>query len=112
MMIACEKGDVEIARTLLNAGADINATSKMVSLWSTAEGGCLLLTEAALYFQKQFGSTALSRACRFGHMELVIYLLKGGFTVDINIQSKVSGQQCSILKLLHYTHTDIASNIF
>lgn len=30
-MIACEKGDVEIVRTLLKAGADINATSKTVS---------------------------------------------------------------------------------
>lgn len=67
LMAAAERGSVDVARRLLNAGADVNATDK-------------------------YGSTALMAASSAGHTDVVKLLIAAGANVNMKTTGTYGGE--------------------
>jgi ankyrin repeat protein len=74
---ACEKGDVELVKKLLQEGEDINQIDYI-------------------------GGNGLHFACRYGHYEVVILLLDGG--IDIN--KETNGRSTPLEVTIDYVNQD------
>ena len=112
LMLAAENGHVEIARLLLDAGADKNLQNERDStaLMLAARNGHVeiarqLLKAGADIDQREFGDgyTALFFAAESGHVEIVQLLLEAGANKDLR------GRGCSALTLAEQRgHGDVA----
>jgi len=90
---AIESGDTEIAKTLIEKGADVNArydyseTPLIVSVLSNKEIVELLIRKGAnINAEDEFGETALYKAITFGEKEIAELLIKEG--ADFNASSE------------------------
>jgi ankyrin repeat protein len=90
LLIATQANDVEAARRLIAAGANVNAQDDLLDtpfLYAAAEGRLeiLRLTLAAgadLASRNRYGGTGLIPAAHHGHVEVVRELLKTAIAVD------------------------------
>lgn len=90
LLIATQNNDVEAARRLIAAGANVNAQDDLLDtpfLYAAAEGRLeiLRLTLAAgadLTSRNRYGGTGLIPAAHHGHLEVVRELLKTAIAVD------------------------------
>ncbi|XP_023802263.1 protein fem-1 homolog A, partial [Cyanistes caeruleus] len=89
LMISCYKGHREIARYLLEKGADVNRRSVKgnTALHDCAESGSLeilqlLLRSKARMEKDGYGMTPLLAASVTGHTNIVEYLIQGGLQQD------------------------------
>ena len=90
LLIATQNNDVEAARRLIAAGANVNAQDDLLDtpfLYAAAEGRLeiLRMTLAAgadLASRNRYGGTGLIPAAHHGHVEVVRELLKTSIAVD------------------------------
>lgn len=91
LLLATHADDVEIARALIKAGADVNAKDAMKDtpfLYAGAEGRDEILKlilatgKADLADTNRYGGTALIPAAHHGHPTTVTMLLQAGLEVD------------------------------
>jgi ankyrin repeat protein/serine/threonine protein kinase len=96
LMVASQLGFLEVVHVLLDAGADV---SRVGSKWQeTALQAAslhghgdivrvLIGAGADLYFQNDWGHTAVTQAAKGGHLEIVQYLLSVGCESDLHFVS-------------------------
>jgi ankyrin repeat protein len=91
LLIATRDNDIETARALIAAGADVNAKDQIADtpfLYAAAEGRLEILRmilatgRANLADTNRYGGTALIPAAHHGHPEVVRELLKTGIAVN------------------------------
>ena len=81
MLAACRKNDVETAKLLIDAGADVTKTDKVI----------LLVLKYACNLEVQFGTFPLLAACETGALECVKLLIDAG--VNIAKANKVQNRK-------------------
>ena len=91
LLIATRENDIETARALIAAGADVNAKDQIADtpfLYAAAEGRQEILEmilatgKANLADTNRYGGNALIPAAHHGHPDAVRVLLKAGIAVD------------------------------
>jgi uncharacterized protein len=90
LLIATQVNDIEAARQLIAAGANVNAQDDLLDtpfLYAAAEGRLEILrlalaAGADLTSRNRYGGTALIPAAHHGHVEVVRELLKTSIAVD------------------------------
>ncbi|AHI07202.1 ankyrin repeat domain protein [Bdellovibrio bacteriovorus W] len=95
LLIATFNDDIETARLLIEAGADVNAQDDKLDsplLYAGAEGRLQILkmilkAKPNFKIYNRYGGTALIPACERGHVEVVKELLKTD--IDINHKNKL-----------------------
>ncbi|CAE7212542.1 mask, partial [Symbiodinium pilosum] len=111
LLDSCARGNLQIARLLLEAGANKNAKDDLLrtALMLTAERGhveivrLLLQAGADKDMQDCLGETALTLAAQNGHVEIARLLLQAG--ADKDLQRHVG---CTALMIAaYYGHTEI-----
>ena len=116
LIMAASRGHVDCCRLLLDKGADPNAYgmfggTRHTALQSSVRGGHV---EAVKFFlergigpnEKQGSTSALHRACRWNHMEIVKILVAAG--ADITSRQEWSGNT-PYQFAVKYEHNDIAA---
>lgn len=88
LFVACEKGDVDLVKRLLDQGADIHHTCDndwektplIVAAWNGHIGvaATLLAANADPNYGRDSGKTALFYACSAGHSDVVRLLIENG----------------------------------
>ena len=110
LILAMEKGYVEIVKLLLEAGANANARDKdgnyalILAMEEGYVGIVKLLLEAGANTnaRDEYGWTALMNAARDGHVEIVKLLLEAG--ADVNATDKYGD---TVLELIPNSHEQI-----
>lgn len=111
LMRAAESGDVEMTRTLVEKGADVNArdTDKKTALMRAAERGyaevakILLSKRAEVNAKDDDRKTALMRAAEGGHAETVQELLGKG----ADIKARTYYEQDALMYAVDNGHADV-----
>ena len=112
LMWAVYQGHADVAKLLINKGADINAKldgGKTVLMFAAHRGrpsiGKLLIEKGAdVNAKSKYGSTALITAAANGHLDVVELLIEKGADVNVN-----AGNGATALKLAQQAgHAEIA----
>jgi ankyrin repeat protein len=94
LMVASKNGSINVAKTLIKAGANVNAKDKAggtalmyASLWGYVDLVKLLIDAGAdVNAKNSFGETALMWASEKGRTEVVKVLLEAGANVNVKEQ--------------------------
>ena len=101
LVIVSEKGYVEVAKALLDAGANKEVEDKVggvrsPSMWSPQQTQWCLLSDVAVYsLVSQDGKSVLDLASIYGHAEVVQALLDAG--ADKDAKSGEVGGGCEVM---------------
>ncbi|OCT67868.1 histone-lysine N-methyltransferase EHMT2 isoform X2 [Xenopus laevis] len=109
---AAQRGSLELCHILLQAGANINATDKVLRtpLLEAVVNNHIELTKylahcgACVYHKEEDGSTCLHHAAKSGNLELLCYLLSTG---QVNVNAQDNGGWTPIIWAAEHKHIDV-----
>ena len=114
IIIASERGNLEIVRYLVKNGADVNFIDACdgTALMEASESGNLEIVKylvengANIHFKNYRGETALMNASAKGNLEVVKYLIEKG--ADVNVISK---GYTALIVASDYSHLEVVKHL-
>ena len=97
LMIACQKGHLEVAKNLVNHKANVNCQDE-VCRWQLTDR--FIATYCSWYFF-QNGQTALHAASAMDHPALVELVVKSGAMLDIQTKVHVHAVICHLINSVY-----------
>ncbi|XP_073454524.1 histone-lysine N-methyltransferase EHMT2 isoform X2 [Aquarana catesbeiana] len=109
---AAQRGSVELCHVLVQAGAHINATDKILrtplleAVVNNHTGVAKYLSQhgACVYHKEEDGSTCLHHAAKSGNQELLSFLLATG---QVNVNAQDNGGWTPIIWAAEHKHIDV-----
>ncbi|KAM5145637.1 histone-lysine N-methyltransferase EHMT2 [Mantella aurantiaca] len=109
---AAQRGSIELCHVLVQAGASINATDKVLRTPlleavvnnHTEVARYLSQNGACVYHQEEDGSTCLHHAAKSGNFDLVSFLLSTG---QVNVNAQDNGGWTPIIWAAEHKHIDV-----